>query len=535
VTIEERRGEIDRIDAEILRLLSERFRIATGIAEEKRDLGVSQHDPEREKKVIERIAREAEGKFPVDRAQAIFREILIASRIAQPNTGRKDAGPAREADSSDSGRLRPLVSNPSGPLRGTIRPIGDKSLTHRALIFGALARGTSRISHPNPGEDCTHTAHALSRLGATLSPLPTGWEITGAAGRLHDPEGVLDLGNSGTGIRLLAGVIAGQSLCAVLTGDASLRRRPMRRIAEPLEAIGATVLLRGGEYPPLAVRGGTIHPVHHRLSVASAQVKSCILLASMGLKGGDAVVEEPSMSRDHTERLMEWLGLPISRDGYRVTLRGPVPPIEGFRFSVPADFSAAAFYIVAATLVAGSDVTLEGVLLNPTRTGAIEVLKAMGADLEIEETGDGRPEPVGSIRVRGGSLRGTEVGGDLLVRAIDEVPILAVAAAAAEGETLFRDARELRMKESDRIAATASLVQAMGAEVETGPDWLRIVGRGRLTGGVVAAHGDHRVAMSAIIGGLAATGPVLVDDVGSISTSDPTFLDRLIQLGATFS
>jgi 3-phosphoshikimate 1-carboxyvinyltransferase len=535
VTLDESRRKIDAIDAEILRALAERFVVASEIAREKRALGVSPHDPAREREVMERISREAEGRFPLGRIQAIYREILLAGRVTPPASG----GEAQEGDPSRQDKPQslaiPATSRSGGPLRGTIRPIGDKSITHRALILAAMAQGTSLISHPNPGEDCARTAQALSRIGAALRPSPTGWEVTGGGRNLRDPDGILDLGNSGTGIRLLAGVIAGRSLFAVLTGDASLRRRPMRRIAEPLVAMGATVLLRDGEFPPLALKGGAVRPAQHRLAVASAQVKSCLLLAGLGLQEGEVVVEEPSASRDHTERLMGWLGLPITRERNRVTLRTPIPAIEAFRLSVPADFSAATFYAVAALLVPGSDVRIEGVLINPTRSGALDVLRAMGANLEVGEVEEEGPEATGTIRARGCSLRGTVVEGEMLLRAIDEVPVLAVAAAAAEGETLFRDARELRMKESDRIEATASLVRSLGAEAETGPDWLRIVGRGRLTGGVVASHGDHRIAMSALVAGLAASEAVHLDDIGSIATSDPTFIDRLVQLGADLS
>ena len=240
----------------------------------------------------------------------------------------------------------------------------------------------------------------MGRLGAVLRPLATGWEVTGAGGTLRDPDGVLDLGNSGTGIRLLAGVIAGSGRYAVLTGDASLRRRPMRRIAEPLSRMGAAVLLRDGEYPPIAVKGGRILPGEHRLAVASAQVKSCILLAGLGLDEGEIVVEEPSASRDHTERLLAWLGLPLSREGNRTTLRAPIPALPAFQLSVPSDFSAAAFFAVAALLVPGSEIRLEGVLMNPTRTGALEVLQAMGADLAVEDLDEEGPEPVATLRAR---------------------------------------------------------------------------------------------------------------------------------------
>jgi 3-phosphoshikimate 1-carboxyvinyltransferase len=425
-----------------------------------------------------------------------------------------------------------LSSRPCGPLRGDVRAIGDKSLTHRALILASISSGASRISGANPGEDCRSTARALSSLGATLRPAEGGWEIEGGWERLHDPEEILDLGNSGTGIRLLAGLVAGRSLYAVLTGDASLRRRPMRRIAEPLEKIGAQLFLRRGEFPPIAVRGGNVRAISYRLPFASAQVKSCCLLASLGLRDGEILLQEPGPSRDHTERLLRWLGVDLDWDGRNVRLRAPIPKLEGFAWKVPADISAAAFYIVAATIVPGSEVHLAGVLLNPTRTGCLDVLRRMGADIEIEEDDPSGPEPVGTIHVRSASLHGTVIDGDLLIRALDEVPILAVAAAAAQGETRFLDAAELRVKESDRIESSASLARALGAEVETGGDRLVVLGRGGLRGCAVASHGDHRIAMSAIVAGCAASGPVEVDDASAIDTSDPEFLASLTRLGA---
>lgn len=425
-----------------------------------------------------------------------------------------------------------VASRPCGPLRGDVHTVGDKSLTHRALILAAISHGTSRISGANLGEDCGATARALSNLGAILRPSEAGWEIEGGWDSLHDPEDILDLGNSGTGIRLLAGLAVGRSLYAVLTGDASLRRRPMRRIAEPLVKMGAQVLLRHGEFPPVAVQGRGVRAIRYRLPVASAQVKSCCLLASLGLREGETVLTEPGSSRDHTERFLRWLGVDLVSDGTTVTLRAPVPRLSSFSWRVPGDISAAAFYVVAATMVPASQVRLKGVLLNPTRTGCLEILRRMGADIVIEEEDVSGPEPVGTIHVRSAPLRGTVIEGELLLRAIDEVPILSVAAAAAYGETHFLGATELRVKESDRIESSASLARGLGAEVETGTDRLAIRGKGELHGCVVASHGDHRIAMSAIVAGCAARGPVEVDDATQIATSDPEFLAQISRLGA---
>jgi 3-phosphoshikimate 1-carboxyvinyltransferase len=424
-----------------------------------------------------------------------------------------------------------MVVHPGGPLRGELHAIGDKSMTHRSLILAGIARGISRINHPNPGRDCDGTARAMERLGALVQRTEAGWEVTGAGGKLRDPDDAVDLGNAGTGIRLVAGLVAGQPVYAVLTGDASLRRRPMRRIAEPLRAMGATVLLRESEYPPIAIRGGNLRALSYRLPIASAQVKSCLLLAGLGVGEGELVLEEPGPSRDHTERLFSWLGLPITCDGPTLRLRAPVALHDGFCFTVPSDPSAAAFFLVAASITPGSDLLLEGVSLNPTRTGILDVLKAMGADLAITEEKTDQPEPIGAIRVRASSLRGVTIDGPLLVRTMDEIPVVAVAATAAEGETLIRDARELRVKESDRLESTASLVRCLGGDVELGDDWMRIAGRGFVDGGQVEAHGDHRIAMSAIVAGCAARGAVHLDDTSAIATSDPTFLESVRSLG----
>ncbi|MBD3162885.1 MAG: 3-phosphoshikimate 1-carboxyvinyltransferase [Candidatus Eisenbacteria bacterium] len=431
---------------------------------------------------------------------------------------------------------RSLRSRPAGPLRGTVRPIGDKSLTHRGLILASLARGRSTIREANPGEDCRATAAALGALGARVAETASGWEIDGTGGRLRDPEGPLDLGNSGTGIRLLTGLVAGAGIAATLTGDDSLRKRPMGRIAEPLRSMGASIALREERTPPIVVRAaGRLRPLSFQLPIASAQVKSAILLAGLGAEAGEILVEEPGPSRDHTERMLAWRGVGVAREDLRVRMRTPAPPLAAFDFEVPGDPSAAAFYAVAASLVPGSDVLLEGVGLNPTRTGALEALASMGAAIEAEPREGAGPEPIGTIRIRAAKLRGTVIAGPLLVRAIDEVPVLAVAAAAADGETWFRDAGELRVKESDRIESTAQLVRSLGVEVETGPDWIRIVGRPDWTGGTVDAQGDHRIAMSALVAGCRAAEGVRVDDVRPVETSDPRFLATIASLGADLS
>jgi 3-phosphoshikimate 1-carboxyvinyltransferase len=428
----------------------------------------------------------------------------------------------------------PIVARPCGALRGNLRPIGDKSLTHRSLILAALASGRSVIKGANPGEDCAATAGALARLGAGVRGARDEWEIEGVRA-LRDADDVIDCGNAGTGIRLLTGLVAGQSVYAVLTGDSSLRGRPMKRIAEPLRAMGAEIWLREDAFPPIAVRGAPPKPIRYTMPVASAQVKGSILLAGLGLREGEIAIDEPGPSRDHTERLLAWLGYPIRTAGACVTLTGSTKGHDPFSWTVPADISAAAFYLVAGSITPRADLLLEGVLLNPTRTGVIDVLRSMGAAIDVEPADDAGPEPTGSLRVRASALHGVTVAGSLTVRALDEVPILAVAAVAAEGETVIRDARELRVKESDRIESTAALARALGASVETGPDWIAIRGCGGIRGGSVETCGDHRIAMSALVAGCASREGVVIDCGDSIATSDPSFLEGLARLGAEFS
>lgn len=424
-----------------------------------------------------------------------------------------------------------MEARAGGPLSGRLRPIGDKSLTHRSLILAAIATGRSRIRGANPGEDCAATAAALARMGARVDAVDDGWDVMGAE-RFRDPEDVIDCGNSGTGIRLLCGLLAGRRIYGVLTGDASLRGRPMARIAEPLREMGAEIWLRDGKYPPIAVRGGELHPIRYRMPMASAQVKGAILLAGLGLREGELVVEEPGPSRDHTERLLAWLGYPLRCETSRATLEGSAHVPAAFAFDVPADVSAAMFFLVAASIVPGSEIVLDGVLTNPTRTGGFDVLRAMGATIDVEPGAGVGPEPVARLTARASSLKGTVVEGDLTVRSLDEIPILAVAAVAATGETVIRDARELRVKESDRIESTAGLARALGAQVETGPDWIAIRGRGGIDSGSVQTRGDHRIAMSALVAGCAARHGVTIDASESIATSDPSFLAKLASLGA---
>jgi len=397
---------------------------------------------------------------------------------------------------------RPFLDlGPCGPLRGALRVPGDKSVTHRGLMLLALAEGEGRLYHPLKAGDTLSTARVLRALGAEIEEEGPHFRVRGRGLRLKEPEDVLDCGNAGTLMRLVLGILAGQEgLFAVLTGDASLRRRPMARVAEPLRAMGARIDGReGGGKAPLAVRGGPLRGIRYTLPVPSAQVKSALLLAGLFAEG-ETEVEEPTPTRDHTERLFRHFGLPLWVAGNRVRTAktGPFPAKD---LTVPGDFSSAAFFLVAALISPGSEVVVEGVGLNPTRTGLLQVLKAMGAEVEWRVLEGEAGEPVGYVRARHSPLKGVAVDEGLIPLMVDEVPILAAAAAWAEGETFIPGLSELRVKESDRVAAIAQNLRALGVEVEEGPDWLRIRGGGVRRGEVEPFH-DHRIAMAFAVAGL---------------------------------
>ena len=397
---------------------------------------------------------------------------------------------------------RPFLDlGPCGPLRGALRVPGDKSVTHRGLMLLALAEGEGRLYYPLKAGDTLSTARVLRALGAEIEEEGPHFRVRGRGLRLKEPQDVLDCGNAGTLMRLILGILAGQEgLFAVLTGDASLRRRPMARVAEPLRAMGARIDGReGGGKAPLAVRGGPLRGIRYTLPVPSAQVKSALLLAGLFAEG-ETEVEEPVPTRDHTERLFRHFGLPLWVAGNRVRTAktGPFPAKD---LTVPGDFSSAAFFLVAALISPGSEVVVEGVGLNPTRTGLLQVLKAMGAEVEWRVLEGEAGEPVGYVRARHSPLKGVAVDEGLIPLMVDEVPILAAAAAWAEGETFIPGLSELRVKESDRVAAIAQNLRALGVEVEEGPDWLRIRGGGVRRGEVEPFH-DHRIAMAFAVAGL---------------------------------
>ena len=411
-----------------------------------------------------------------------------------------------------------------------MRVVSDKSLTHRGLMLGAIAEGTTVLEQPNRGADCLATLRAVRALGAEVEERPDAWIVHGGRDRLREPADVLDLENSGTGMRLLCGLAAGVPGLSILTGDASLRRRPMRRVIEPLARMGARIESRGGGLAPLAIRGGApLAPISWTPEVASAQVKSAILLAGLFVDRGTVRIVEPVPSRDHTERLLEFLGAPVAREDSEVVMTAP-STLRARSWRVPGDPSAAAFFIAAATLVEGSEIVIEEVDLNPTRAGALAVFDRMGARITRRAAGSAGPEPFGDLEVCHAPLRATVVEAEEVPSLLDEVPILAVTAALARGVTRFEGIGELRHKESDRIESVAALLSALGVEIETGPDWLAVHGSGSLAGGAVRSYGDHRIAMSALIAGLVSESPVDLDDAGMIETSDPQFHANLARL-----
>ena len=437
--------------------------------------------------------------------------------------------------------MQPLTaSRPRGTLTGTARVPGDKSISHRALMFAALAVGWTRIDGLLEGEDVLRTAAAMRALGAKVERDGESWLVTGrGVGGLAEPDDVLDMGNSGTAARLLTGMLASSDLHAVMTGDASLRRRPMRRVTAPLELCGARFSGRAGGRLPLAIEGARdAMPIRYRLPVASAQVKSAILLAGLNAPGL-TVVEEPAATRDHSEAMLRHFGAAVVVEadgaGRVITLVGQ-PELRARDVVVPGDPSSAAFPIVAALLVPGSAVTLAGVGLNPLRTGLFATLREMGAALRVSNERMEGGEPVGDVLAEHVALRAVDVPAERAPSMIDEYPVLAVAAAFAAGTTRMRGLAELRVKESDRLSATAAMLEAAGARVRIEGDDLLVEGAGRAPGGcTVATHMDHRLAMSALVLGQATDAPVAVDDASFIETSFPGFAALMRGLGADIS
>jgi len=420
--------------------------------------------------------------------------------------------------------------SPSGPLRGEIKVPGDKSITHRAYILGAMAEGETVVHRPLIAEDTDNTLQAVRSLGIETVQSGGTVKIMGAGpGGLREPDNILDLGNSGTGVRLLAGLLSGRPFLSVLTGDESLRKRPMMRVAAPLRQMGAAIDGRdSGTFLPLTVRGGELKSIEYESQVASAQVKSCVLIAALQASG-TTVFREPSLSRDHTERMLVQMEVKLSRQDDFIALDGGQTP-KGGEIIVPGDISSAAFFLAAAAVREDSQIVIKDVGVNPTRTGIVRFLQAMGAEIEIHEKGDGG-EPVADIAVRGtGNLQGIEVPTEWIPSIIDELPLAAVVAACSRGTTRIRGAGELRVKESDRISTTVRMLQLAGVKVKELKDGLVVEGTRKIRRAAFESHGDHRIAMASAILALMADSPSSVSGTGCVATSFRGFPDTLNSL-----
>lgn len=414
-------------------------------------------------------------------------------------------------------------------LRGEVTPPPDKSISHRAIILASLSEGKSIIRNFLRAEDPLRTIKAFRQMGIEIKEFKEEELVINGKGLigLREPENIIDCGNSGTTMRLLCGVLAGQPFRATLTGDESLRSRPMQRIITPLTEMGAKITSEAG-YPPLTIEGGNLKPIHYKSPIASAQVKSAILLAGLYCDGV-TTVQEPDRSRDHTERMLKAQGAEVEVEDFQVSIRGKAN-LKPLDITVPGDFSSAASFIVAGIIVADSEILIKNVGINPTRTGLLEILRMMGARIEVENEGEVSGEAVADLYVRHSVLRGVTIGGDLILRAIDEFPILCVAASVAQGITKITGAKELRLKESDRIASMAEELRKMGVSIEELPDGVIIKGRERLRDATVHSHGDHRVAMAMAVAGLVAQGKTIVEDTACIDTSFPGFFEELNKL-----
>ena len=427
-------------------------------------------------------------------------------------------------DTSDGWRLEP-----GGQVRGTLALPGDKSISHRAFLIAALAEGTSRLEGVLDSEDCRATAHALAQMGVDIREVsPGSWVVEGRGpDGLTAPEAPLDLGNSGTAMRLLCGLLAARPFPATLIGDASLSQRPMERVAVPLREMGARIGTDSG-HPPLRVDGTSLQGITYGTPVASAQVKSALLLAGLQARGRTCLTEAVP-SRDHTERMLPLFGADCEVDGTQICVEGR-QTLHGAEITVPRDLSAAAFFIVGALIAPGSELKLPGIGINPRRDGILQILKKMGADLTLDDADSVGREPVADLTVRSSTLTGIDIGPDLVANAIDEFPVLCVAAACAEGMTTLSGVSELRIKESDRVAAMAEGLKTLGVPMEIDDDAVRIAG-GPLGGGTIQSHRDHRIAMAFAIAALAASEPVTVEGAQWAATSFPEFPGLARQAG----
>lgn len=423
---------------------------------------------------------------------------------------------------------------PSGPLHGRLVPPADKSISHRAAIIGAITDGPTRVTNYLDSDDTRSTLSAVAGLGAMVNPeplnaMPEEFTIEGVGPTGPRSLGRIDVGNAGTLMRLLPGWLAGcDGGLWRMNGDASIRKRPIDRIADPLRLMGAEIEVSDGRFPPIRIDGHRLKGIEYELPVASAQVKSCVLLAGLQAEGPTTVIE-PVATRDHTEVMLAAAGADIRREPGRVTIN-PGATLKLDRVAVPADISSAAFFLAAAAIVPGSEVVIENCGVNPTRTGIIDILKRMGAEIESEPREGASAEPIARLTVRSAPLKGTRVDGDEIPLAIDELPLVALAACFAEGETVIADAEELRAKESDRIAVVVDALAGFGANIETREDGMRILGSGGLTGGGIDSHGDHRIAMLGAIAGIASREGVTVENMDAAAVSYPNFQRDLARL-----
>ncbi|MEK7223857.1 MAG: 3-phosphoshikimate 1-carboxyvinyltransferase [Pseudomonadota bacterium] len=423
------------------------------------------------------------------------------------------------------------IVQPGGKLTGRIRVPGDKSISHRSVMLGSLAEGTTRVTGLLEGEDVLSTLGAFRAMGVLAEGPDHGKLVIHGVGLhgLKAPKQALDMGNSGTAMRLMAGILAGQAFDSELIGDESLSKRPMKRVSDPLGAMGAVIATAEGGRPPLRIAGGRkLRGIDYQMPVASAQVKSCLLLAGL-YADGETSVTEPAPTRDHTERMLRGFGYAVKTQNARVSVQGG-GRLKARDIDVPADISSATFFLVGASIAPGSDIVLEHVGVNPTRIGVINILKLMGANLELLNPREAGGEPVADIRVRAAPLRGIRIPEDQVPLAIDEFPALFIAAACAQGETVLTGAHELRVKESDRIAVMAQGLKHLGIAARETPDGIVIQG-GRLQGGEVDSHGDHRIAMSFAVAALAASGPITVRDCKNVDTSFPGFAELAARAG----
>jgi len=422
--------------------------------------------------------------------------------------------------------LRHIIKRPRR-LEGSLSLPGDKSISHRSLIMNAMAKGTARVTGLSQGQDVVATRRCLQNLGVKIESTDGLREVVvyGREGELEESSAILDAANSGTTMRLMSGLLASQAFLSVLTGDDSLRSRPMGRVVQPLSQMGASIMGRKGDtLAPLAIRGGGLKGIEYKMTVASAQVKSCIILAGLRASG-ETVIHQPSLSRDHTERMLQAMGAPVVEDGLTLTVRPGRP--KAVDVNVPGDVSAAAFWMVAASCHSDAQLRLLNVGMNPGRTGILEVMRSMGAKIKAENERLEGGEPVADLVVEPSRLEATEVGGDVIPRVLDEIPVLAVAACFAKGTTVIKDAEELRVKESDRIKTTVRELSRMGASIEERADGMVIHGTGRLKGGVGRSYGDHRLAMALGVVGLIGGGEVTVQGAESASVSYPEFWEHL--------